>query len=335
MAAGRGSRLSPLSNRIPKPLIHCAGRPIIHHLISALIKSKIEGLVVGLGWKANSLQQFLSSEIFSLEIQNVIVPDYERGPLKTFVTASSKLGNEPFVVCPADLVSVSSNIENIVRSHLHDEVLLSLAVAPTLEIGTKVYGDENGLITGVGEGSEGKFLGSSAQIIMADNRFVEFCSDLETRGFNTISEVINELSARGRKMRALPVSGYWKDIDTVQALLDANRHLLCSELDLPSSCVYVPVGDSMEFGQDISLGSEVMIHAGTKILGPSLVMPESTILADSVVGPNVSLSEGTKIGASSSIENAIVFGPGTTGIGTSLSNVIIFKNKVIKGDKIE
>ncbi len=273
--------------------------------------------------------------MFSLEIQNVIVPDYESGPLKTFVTAGSKLGDEPFVVCPADLVSVSSNIENIVRSHLHDEALLSLAVDPTLEIGTKVYGDENGLITGVGEGSEGKFLGSSAQIIMADNQFVEFCSDLEARGLNTISEIINELVARDRKMRAIPVSGYWKDIDTFQALLEANRQLLCSEFDLPSSCVYVPAGDSMEFGEDISLGSGVMIHAGTKILGPSLVMPMSTISANSVIGPNVSLSEGTKIGMSSSIENAIVFGPGTTGKGTSLSNVIIFKNKVIEGDKIE
>jgi NDP-sugar pyrophosphorylase family protein len=223
----------------------------------------------------------------------------------------------------------------MIHTHLRDNALISLALDPTHEVGTKVYGHECGAITGVGKDSDGKLLGISAQILIADHRFVEFCSELEKRGITTISEVINELISKGHKARAIPIKSFWKDIDTFQALLDTNEHLLSSEVDLPSSCVYVPAGDSMEFGEDIALGAGVKIQAGTKILGPSLVMPESTISANSIIGPNVSLSEGTIIGASSSIENAIVFGPGTTRRGNFFSNVIIFKNQVIQGDRIE
>ncbi|TFG15556.1 NDP-sugar synthase [Candidatus Thorarchaeota archaeon] len=281
------------------------------------------------------LQQSLTYEGDSVKIKNVLVPHYERGPLKTFVTASTELRNEPFIVCPADLISMSINFKKIIRSHLQDEALLSLAVDPRLEIGTRVHGDERGLVTGVGDGSEGRFLGSSAQILVAEHQFVRSCLELEKRGFTTLSEVIKELVSKGRKIRATPIANYWRDIDTFQELIDANRHILSSKLELPSECVSVPAGDTMEFGEDMTLSSGIKVHSGTRIIGPTLIMKETTIAENCIIGPNVSLSEGTTVGASSSIENAIVFGPGTAGEGMFLSNVIIFKDRIIQGETTE
>jgi len=48
LAAGRGRRLAPLTDRIPKPLVPVAGRPLIEHIINFLRAGGIEEVVVNL-----------------------------------------------------------------------------------------------------------------------------------------------------------------------------------------------------------------------------------------------------------------------------------------------
>lgn len=46
LAAGRGERLRPLTDRTPKPLLPAGGRPLIEHLIGALVAGGITELIV-------------------------------------------------------------------------------------------------------------------------------------------------------------------------------------------------------------------------------------------------------------------------------------------------
>ncbi len=55
-AAGLGTRLRPLTDRIPKPMISVAGRPILQHTLEALPKEVTEAIVV-VGYKAEAIRR--------------------------------------------------------------------------------------------------------------------------------------------------------------------------------------------------------------------------------------------------------------------------------------
>ena len=50
LAAGRGERLRPLSNRLPKALMKVNGRALIEHLLLALAAAGVEEVVINLSW---------------------------------------------------------------------------------------------------------------------------------------------------------------------------------------------------------------------------------------------------------------------------------------------
>ena len=50
LAAGRGRRLRPLSDRLPKALMEVEGKPLIEHLLTALAAAGVREAVVNLSW---------------------------------------------------------------------------------------------------------------------------------------------------------------------------------------------------------------------------------------------------------------------------------------------
>ena len=61
LAAGRGERMRPLTNDMPKPLLPAGGRPLIEHHILALADAGITELVVNLSWHGDKLRRYLGN----------------------------------------------------------------------------------------------------------------------------------------------------------------------------------------------------------------------------------------------------------------------------------
>src|SRR6185436_8552573 len=59
LAAGRGTRLAPLTNTTPKPLVPVAGRPLLEHILSLLRAGGIEDVVVNLHHLGHVIEQHL------------------------------------------------------------------------------------------------------------------------------------------------------------------------------------------------------------------------------------------------------------------------------------
>lgn len=59
LAAGRGERLRPLTNDLPKPLLPAGGQPLIDYHIQALARAGIRELVVNLSWHGEKLRSYL------------------------------------------------------------------------------------------------------------------------------------------------------------------------------------------------------------------------------------------------------------------------------------
>ena len=102
LAAGRGERMRPLSDALPKPLLEVGGKPLIEHHLDALARAGFRECVVNLSWLGNLIRDRVGDGG-----RFGIVVEYSEEPeaLETaggIVQALDRLG-ERFAVVNADI----------------------------------------------------------------------------------------------------------------------------------------------------------------------------------------------------------------------------------------
>jgi MurNAc alpha-1-phosphate uridylyltransferase len=104
LAAGRGERMRPLTDTLPKPLVQVGGRALIEWHLQALARAGIREVVINLSWLAGKLQAALGDgRDFGVSIS---WSDEGPVPLETgggIFRALPRLGPEPFLVVNADI----------------------------------------------------------------------------------------------------------------------------------------------------------------------------------------------------------------------------------------
>ncbi|QEY50448.1 nucleotidyltransferase family protein [Legionella longbeachae] len=104
LAAGRGERLKPITDAIPKALCIVKGKPLIEHHIINLAKAGFKKIVINHAYLGGKIRQYLGTgDQWDVEICYSPEPP---GGLETgggIVNALPLLGNEPFITVNADI----------------------------------------------------------------------------------------------------------------------------------------------------------------------------------------------------------------------------------------
>jgi MurNAc alpha-1-phosphate uridylyltransferase len=104
LAAGRGERMRPLTDSLPKPLVQVGGRPLIAWHLAALARAGIREVVINLSWLGGQLSAALGDGgDFGVRIH---WSDEGPVPLETgggIFRALPLLGPAPFLVVNADI----------------------------------------------------------------------------------------------------------------------------------------------------------------------------------------------------------------------------------------
>ena len=103
LAAGRGDRLRPLTDEMPKPLLEVAGKSLIEYHLQNLADAGIKEIIINTAWLAEKIHQQLGSG----EKYGVTITYSDEGEaLETaggIINALPLLGNEPFLVVNGDI----------------------------------------------------------------------------------------------------------------------------------------------------------------------------------------------------------------------------------------
>ena len=106
LAAGRGMRMRPLSDRCPKPLLRVGGRPLIEYCIVGLVEAGVREIVVNHAWLGQQIEEALGDgSRFGAALQYSPEPE---GALDTgggIIKALPLLGEAPFIVTSGDVWS--------------------------------------------------------------------------------------------------------------------------------------------------------------------------------------------------------------------------------------
>jgi MurNAc alpha-1-phosphate uridylyltransferase len=106
LAAGRGERMRPLTDHLPKPLLSVAGQPLIVHHLQHLAAAGITDIVINHAWLGHLIEQQLSDgRQYGVNIQyspEGVVGIETAGGIKL---ALPLLGDAPFVVVNGDVLT--------------------------------------------------------------------------------------------------------------------------------------------------------------------------------------------------------------------------------------
>ena len=114
LAAGLGTRMRPLTDSTPKPLVKVAGKPLIDHVLDRLADAGVERAVVNVHHLAEHLQRHLAHR----QSPKIVISD-ERGLLLGtgggVKKALAELGNVPFFHVNSDTIWIDGVKSNLLR----------------------------------------------------------------------------------------------------------------------------------------------------------------------------------------------------------------------------
>lgn len=139
LAAGRGNRLRPLTDSIPKPLVPLCGKPLIEYHIEKLVAAGVEEIVINHAWLGAQIEQTLGSgERWGITIHYSPEPE---GGLETaggIINALPLLGDAPFLVINGDVFTEFDFAELMNQARSFSAVQLAhLVLVPSPQFNAK------------------------------------------------------------------------------------------------------------------------------------------------------------------------------------------------------
>ncbi|MEH6549170.1 MAG: nucleotidyltransferase family protein [Pseudomonadales bacterium] len=103
LAAGRGERMRPLTDTLPKPLLEAGGKPLLAYHIEKLVACGVSSIVINVAWLADCIEKYVGD---GSRFGVPVVLSYEDEALETgggIFQALPLLGDEPFIVVNGDI----------------------------------------------------------------------------------------------------------------------------------------------------------------------------------------------------------------------------------------
>jgi MurNAc alpha-1-phosphate uridylyltransferase len=104
LAAGRGERMRPLTDNVPKPLLRIGGQTLIERHVYALARAGITELVINHAWLGDQIEKALGDgDAYGVSIRYSAEAENSLETGGGIMNALPLLGNEPFIVVNADI----------------------------------------------------------------------------------------------------------------------------------------------------------------------------------------------------------------------------------------
>lgn len=120
LCGGKGERLSPLTDRIPKPLIPINGIPILTYLITYFEKCGFSKYVIATGYRSNQIVEYLKYHHKNMAMSFVDSGDAD---IITRIQDAAEVIPGDFIMCYGDTLADVDLIKMIDYHHSHDGIL--------------------------------------------------------------------------------------------------------------------------------------------------------------------------------------------------------------------
>ena len=206
MAGGKGERLRPLTEKVPKPLLKVGDKSIIDYNVDTLISYGVENISVTVNYLKEQIEEHFESERNGILVQCVREPKY-LGTIGS-VKFVENLQNDTVLVMNSDLFTNINYEDFYLHFKNHDADMSVGAVPYSVNVPYGIFELENREIKGVHEKPTYNYY-ANAGIYLIKRKLLDLIPD---DAFFNATDFIEALIKNGNKVIRFPLTGYWIDI---------------------------------------------------------------------------------------------------------------------------
>ena len=334
LAAGKGTRVRPITHTIPKPMIPILQKPVMEFLLELLREHGFTEIMVNVSHLAEEIENyFRDGQRFGVEIAYSFEGRIEDGELIGDAMGSAgglkKIQNfqrffdDTFVVLCGDAL-VDLDLTEAVKRHKAKGALASLITKRVPRDQVSSYGvvvtDEDGRVRSFQEKPEVDEAASdmiNTGIYIFEPEVLDFVPS--DQPFDIGSDLFPKLVAAGAPFYALPMEFEWVDIGKVPDYWQAIRSVLqgqVRQVKIPGKQVrpgiYAGLNVAANWDQinvtgPIYVGGMTKIEDGATIIGPAMIGPNCHICEDATIDNSI-IFDYSRIGAGVRLVEKLVFG---------------------------
>ncbi len=325
LAAGFGTRLRPLTHKVPKPMVPIMNRPILEHTIHLLRSHGIKDITVNLHHLPEIIQQhFGDGKDFGVQLHWSHEPEI-LGTAGGIKKAQPFLDGESFLVINSDVV-VDIDLSKVLAFHKAQGSALTLVVreGDSPEQCDPIEVDADDRIVHMVGASSMNMPDDTTRVLFTGIQVMEpeiFNRIPENKFYGTTTDVFPGMLEDGLPMFAYWHQGYWKDVGTIQSYLDVHKDLLDGRMTggllIENSN---PVNGHIT--QPVLIGENCKI-ANTAKTGPYTVLGDNCTVDDHAVIEHSICWEGVTLGKNSRVKQSVL------GNGATAKDKEILDNKTL------
>jgi mannose-1-phosphate guanylyltransferase len=295
LVGGFGTRLKPLTDESPKPMLPVAGLPVTEHQILAAKKAGIHTLVLATSYLAEVFTPYFGDGAkWGMKILYAV----EKEPLGTggaIRNAAELLGrDEPVVIFNGDVLSRHSIADQIAfhRKNEADVTLHLIDVADARAFGC-VPTDSDGRVTAFLEKMDNPVTNS-----INAGCYVFSPSVIDQIPLGKVVSVEREtfpaLVSSGRPVFGYKEQSYWLDVGTPAALFKGSRDLVDGDFQAMADTT---IASDARITGGTSIGARCSIGSGVEIddciIGDDVTIGDGAVLAHSFIAHGTEVAAGT------------------------------------------
>lgn len=310
LAAGKGTRLRPLTYSMPKHIIPLANQPIISHIIRKLVNLGITDLGIIVGYKQEHIREELGDGAqFGAKIEYIIQHN-PKGLADAVMMGKDFVGVDPFMVFLGDniLEDDLTHLMERYRKENPDGIVLLKEVDEPQRFGIAIL-QEGNLVKVVEKPKDPPSNLAIAGVYIFDQRIFKAIDQLTPswRGEYEITDAIQKLIDQNLVVKGEILKGKWLDTGKPNDLIEGNKFLIQR---FKGWHIYGDIDEDSEIENSIYIGQGSIVRNST------------------IVGPVV-------IGKNCKIENSRITPYTSVGDGVSLRNVTVANSLIMKNCVIE
>ena len=334
LAAGKGTRVRPLTNEIPKPMIPIIGKPVMEYLIEELKRHGFDEIMINVSHLPEKIENYFGNGArLGVEIGYSFEGYIEEGEIQSTALGSAggikriqEFGNffdDTFLVVCGDAL-IDLDLTNAVREHWRSGAVASIC---TLEVEPEevsdygvVVSDSDGQITSFQEKPSAEEALSN-QVNTGIYIFEPEILDLvpSNMEFDIGGDLFPKIVEQGLKFNAINIPFNWIDIGKINDYWEVSQKIMQGELrSIPIPGTEVKPGvwvglnvsidwEECEIQGPVYIGSGTKVEAGAMIVGPTWIGHGCHIREGARISKSI-IFEYTRIGSASIVKDSVAFG---------------------------